>query len=196
MRLQAYRQVTALRWIAQPDLRRFRHLLLLLPLAAGACGAFDRSAPPTCPRIGILADAASLVKFRAGPGRDLTDVEHEAEILNVDRTCELRDKGAAVEVVLTIQMAAARGPAAPEAATVPLPYFVAVVERASQRIVGRESIAGQIDLPPGRRRAGVGEEITERIPLGAGRSPADYEILVGLELTQEQLEYNRRRRGY
>jgi hypothetical protein len=167
-----------------------------LPLAIGACGAFDRSPPPVCPRIGILADAASMVKFRPGQGRDLTDVEHEAEILSVDRTCELRDKGAAVEVVITVQMAASRGPAAPEATTIALPYFVAVVERASQRIVGRESIAGQVELPPGRRRAGVGEEITERIPLSAGRSPADYEILVGLQLTEEQLEYNRRRRGY
>ncbi|WP_162915093.1 hypothetical protein [Desertibaculum subflavum] len=158
---------------------------------------FDRSAPPPCPRIGILADAATLVKFRPGKGRDLTDVEHEAEVFSVDRTCELRDKGAAVEVVVTIQMAASRGPAAPEAATtIALPYFVAVVERASQRIVARESIPGQVELPPGRRRAGVGEEITERIPLAAGRSPADYEILVGLELTEEQLEYNRRRRGY
>ncbi len=197
MRLQAYRQVTALRRIPQPGLRRLRSCFLLLPLAVGACGMFDRSAPPPCPRIGILADAATLVKFRPGKGRDLTDVEHEAEVFSVDRTCELRDKGAAVEVVVTIQMAASRGPAAPEAATtIALPYFVAVVERASQRIVARESIPGQVELPPGRRRAGVGEEITERIPLAAGRSPADYEILVGLELTEEQLEYNRRRRGY
>jgi hypothetical protein len=196
LRLQAYREVTALRRNAQPDLRRLRHLVLLLPLAAGACGMFDRSPPPVCPRIGILSDAASLVKFRPGDGRDLTDVEHEAEILGVDRTCEMRDGGKAVDVAVTVQMAAARGPAAPEATTIPLPYFIAVVERASQRIVAREAIAGQIELTPGRRRAGVGEEIIERIPLGAGRSPADYEILVGLELTEEQLRYNRRRRGY
>lgn len=157
---------------------------------------FDRSPPPACPRIGILADAATVVKFRPGPGRDLTDVEHEAEILNVDRTCELTDGGTAANVIVTIQMAASRGPAAPETTTIALPYFLAVVERATQRIVAKESIAGQVELTPGRRRAGVGEEITERIPLGAGRSAADYEILVGLELTEEQLEYNRRRRGY
>ena len=177
-------------------MRRLRRLVLALPLLAAGCGAFDRSPPPACPRIGILSDAATLVKFRPGPGRDLTDVEHEAEILNVDRTCELRDKGTAVEVAVTIQFAASRGPAAPEATTIPLPYFVAVVERATQRIIAREAIPGQIELPPGRRRAGVGEEITERIPLSTGRSPADYEILVGLELTEEQLQYNRRRRGY
>ena len=196
MRLQAYRQVSALRRNTQPGLKRLGHLALLLPLAVAACGMFERSAPPVCPRIGILSDAATLVKFRPGQGRDLTDVEHEAEILSVDRTCELRDRGAAVDVTVTIQMAAARGPAAPEQTTIALPYFVAVVERATQRIVAREAIAGQVELPPGRRRAGVGEEIIERIPLSAGRSPADYEILVGLELSEEQLQYNRRRRGY
>ena len=40
----------------------------------------------------------------------------------------------------------------------------------------------------------VEEEIEEIIPLAAGLDGASYEILVGFELTGDQLEYNRRRR--
>ena len=46
---------------------------------------------------------------------------------------------------------------------------------------------------PTQRRAGVVEEIEELIPLPAGLSGADFEILVGLELTADQLEFNRSR---
>lgn len=157
---------------------------------------FDKSPPPPCLRVGILGDAATVVKFRPGEGRDLTDVEHQAEILNVSRTCEIRDKGTAVEAALVIEMAASRGPAAPEAAQIQLPFFIAVVERATQRIISRENIDGKVDIPPGRRRAGSREEITERIPLGTGKAASDYEILIGFDLNAEQLDYNRRQRGF
>ncbi len=167
-----------------------------LALSLAGCGAFDREPPPPCPRVGILGDAATVVKFRSGDGRDLTDVEHQAEILNISRSCELQAKGSAVETLLVIEMAASRGPAAPELAQIPLPFFVAVVERATQRIIARETIDGRVDILPGSRRAGSREEIAERIPLPPGKSAVDYEILVGFDLTADQLDYNRRQRGF
>jgi len=60
----------------------------------------------------------------------------------------------------------------------------------------REAIAASVDIPAGRRRAGAREELLERIPLGAGKSGSDYEILVGFDLTPDQLAYNRKQRGY
>jgi hypothetical protein len=170
--------------------------LVALALTLAGCGMFDRGPPPPCPRFGILGEAATVVKFRPGEGRDLTDVEHQAEILNVSRSCETGSKGAVVEAALVIEMAAARGPAAPEAAQIQLPFFIAVVERTTQRIVSRENVDGRVDIPPGRRRAGSREEITQRIPLPGGKGAADYEILVGFNLTAEQLDYNRRQRGF
>lgn len=167
-----------------------------LGLTLAGCGAFDRAPPPPCPRVGILGDAATVVKFRAGDGRDLTDVEHQGEILNVSRSCEVQAKGSAVETLVVIEMAASRGPAAPETAQIQLPFFVAVVERATQRIIARDAIDGRVDILPGSRRAGSREEITERIPLPAGKTAVDYEILVGFDLTADQLEYNRRQRGF
>jgi hypothetical protein len=36
------------------------------------------------------------------------------------------------------------------------------------------------------------EELQQRIPLPKGGSAADYRIIVGLQLTKDELEYNRK----
>ena len=65
-------------------------------LAAGlaGCSAYeyvtDKISDPivlSCPEYLVIADAASLVRFRDGPGRDLIDVDFETEIIRVQLAC-------------------------------------------------------------------------------------------------------------
>src|SRR5277367_6532213 len=58
---------------------RFRFALLLAVLAPvlGGCGLLFPPDKPTCPRVSIPADADRLTRFRAGAGRDLTDVRFQ-----------------------------------------------------------------------------------------------------------------------
>jgi hypothetical protein len=182
-----------------PPVRRagFRAAVALAAVAflLAGCGLFGKSEKkPPCPRVSILADTAQLAKFRPGEGRDLTDVEYEAEIVGFGGNCEFTDRGSTVETVLTVRIVAARGPAL-AGPSVTVPFFVAIADR-NQRIIAKEVFDSPIAFAPGQRRVGVAEEVVQRIPIAAGWRSTDYEILLGLQLSAEQLDYNRRRRGF
>ena len=58
-------------------------ILAVAALVAG-CPVLELDKPPFyCPTINILADAASVTRFRDGPGRDIIDVAHEGEIRDI-----------------------------------------------------------------------------------------------------------------
>ncbi len=167
-------------------------------LLLGGCGMFSKKSdepPQPCPRVGILGDAQKSVQFRAGPGRDLTDVAFELELLDFNGGCKFVDKNAAVVVTFTLQVAGTRGPAAGDLRELRVPYFVAVVDK-QQNILSRDAFAARVPMPPGRRRVAVGEELEQRIPLPVSRTTRDVEVLIGLELNNEQLDFNRKQRGF
>ena len=165
---------------------------LALAGLVGACDILpDRTPPPPCPRVRMLADTANLVDYR-GPGRDLTDVAFEAEIAGVDAVCDYNKARTEVTVTTKISLVGTRGPATPGAAALEVPFYVAITD-VSENIIAKETFGSKMDFQQSRRRVGVVEEITQTIPL-AGRRPAEYEILVGLQLTADQLEFNRKAR--
>lgn len=135
-------------------------------------------------------DAARVTVYRPGDGRDLIDVMHDGTFGDITLECHER-KGRMI-VTLTLDLVAVRGPASPGPTAV-LPYFVAIADRA-QSVLAKEVFDSEVTFAPGRRRAGSREEVEEIIPLGEGRVGADYEILVGFQLTKDQLKQNRRRR--
>jgi len=171
-------------------------IVALTSILLAGCGLFDRSVPPPCPRVSILGDAAQMVVFRPGPGRDLTDVEYEGEISNVQPKCEYIKKNTVIDMTVTLELIATRGPAAATGKPGHLPFFVSVIERGTSRILGKATFDSALEFLPGKRRAGSSEEIAQTIPLGPGKTGVDYEILVGFQLTEEQLQYNRKQRGF
>jgi hypothetical protein len=179
-------------------LRPVALLALLLLAGCGSGGWFSKKevGPAlVCPRLGILGDAQKSVQFRPGPGRDLTDVTHEIELPDFNGGCKFTEKNATVVVTFTLQVAATRGPAAGDMREVMVPYFIAVVDK-QQNVLSRDGFNARVPMQPGRRRIVVGEELEQVIPLPAGRTTRDIEILIGLQLDSEQLEFNRKQRGF
>lgn len=176
----------------------FWSIALLFSVAAGlsACGSLnflDDTPLPPCPQVRLLGDANKLTQFRQGPGRDPTDVAFEVEIVGIDGVCEFKDTNTTVTVTTTIGIAATRGPASQGDVATNAAYFVAVVDNTGQ-VLAKEVFDSRLDLPAGRRRTGVAEETAQRIPLGT-RKTSEVEILVGLQLNEDQLRFNRERRG-
>jgi hypothetical protein len=64
---------------------------------------------PPCPQIRIDSNTASLTKFKPGEGRDISDVEYQAEIVSFEGTCKFDDDG--VEAVMDVDMMISGGPA-------------------------------------------------------------------------------------
>jgi hypothetical protein len=162
---------------------------LALALLLSSCSWFRKEPPPACPRLGIVADTADLIRYRPGGGHDITDQLFSAQIGNVTGDCRV-DKASA-NVDMKVSIVGERGAAltAPQA---DVEYFVAVTGPGDQ-ILAKETFRTRLDFA-GRNRTGVAEELAQRIPLPEGSDPGAYHILVGFQLTPEELADNRRRR--
>ncbi len=163
---------------------------LAAALALAGCSLVEPpKPPPPCPRIAAVADAAKLTRF-AGESRDLTDVLYEAEIIDFVGSCAYDDEG--VDVATRVRFIASRGPA-DQAHRADFRYFVAVATR-DKRIIGRQVFDSAIEFPGNQTRAGVVEELEQRIPLDAEGTGENYIIYVGFELSPDEVEFNRRQR--
>jgi len=172
-----------LRPLGRPLLRRLPLALAGLGLLAG-CAGEPETRP--CPRAVVLNDAAKQVRFN-GQGRDLTDVLFEASISTGRLVCEYDEN--VLDVDLQVEVIASRGPANSDRLA-NITYFVAV-SQTDQTVLARESFDIAIPFPGNRTRVSGLEEIGQVITLPAGQDGGDYLIYVGLELTHEEIEYNR-----
>ena len=160
-----------------------------IALFVASCGAFDKKPPQPCPAVTVLKDAAQMVRYRPGAGRDLIDIMEQAKFSRIEHKCEY--KGDRIIVDLNIDIIIERGPAA-ESNVIALPYFIAVID-AQQQILAKQVFEKPVTLPADRRRIGIREETEQTIPLRGSESGASYEILVGFQLNREELDANRRR---
>lgn len=165
-------------------------LLAAAGMLLSACAFFSPQEAKVCPRVSLLNEAVTMTRYKDGPGRDLIDVLYEAKVHDVNWTCKFLDNRMRVEAAIDI--VAQRGPAS-KGGNAQVPFFVAIIDSA-QKIVAKKTFSSEVEFRGGRRRAGVREEIEQTVFLKKGESGTDYEIIVGLQLTEQQLKQNRGRR--
>ena len=161
---------------------------MLFPVLLAACTATDE-APPVCPPAIVIKDAERLVKFE-GAGRDLTDVLFELDINEARLVCEYDDD--VIESAVGIRFIAARGPKDQERLA-SFRYFVAVAT-SDRQILAREEFDLTIPFEGNRTRVVALEEVFPNIPLRPGTDGEDYLVYIGIQLTPEELKYNRANR--
>ena len=163
---------------------------LALLLLAG-CNAGELRFAPTCPQLTLLAEGADLTRF-AGAGRDVTDRVLEARITGVEAACS-GGRGGDVVARIKIQADIARGPAA-QGRAAQVPYFVAVMQ--GDAVLERREFVLATNFPANVNAQRVsGGDLELRFPKAGDSGAAQYRIIVSLQLTQEELEYNRRGTG-
>jgi len=171
---------------------RLRLVLVLGALAALLAGCAGPADIRSCPRTSILGVASEVDVHRPGGGNDLTDLMFRIEISGI--TVECRPTKERVATTLSIALAAERGPAGRDNSAW-VSYFVSIVERGTERILDKQTHRGRIPFEPDQRRSVVMEEWDQVIPLPKGKMGKDYEIIVGLNLSPEELDAARRRRS-
>jgi len=158
-------------------------------LVLAGCGAILDDPPGPCPVATQVQDASRLTRFKEGSG-DLSDVLFEVGIDNVAYACEY-DGDEAVDMVVTLTMVAAEGPANTENAAT-YHYFVAVATT-DRQILAREDFAITVPFEGNTTRVKVTETVEPRIPLQPNETGANYRVFVGLAVTEAELQYNRTR---
>jgi len=165
-----------------------------LALTVAGCGWWSGETAETvrqrgCPDAGILVDADRLVEYRAGTGRDITDVAYRWELLDAVSDCSYDDNMINVDYALSLAVSA--GPAADRALVV-APIFVAVT-RAGESILQKTTFEAEVEFERGRREA-VYTRTFEGLEFDVGEDNGSiYEIVIGFQLTPQQVQENRSR---
>ncbi len=201
--MQTHCKETVLRRHAFEDLimsRIFSALILLPLLGLAACETpelsfLKKDVLLQCPDYFILEDAAALTKYRDGPGRDITDVEHRAQIGEMELACttdvdhETNSGNMTIEVSPII--AAEMGPAN-QSETATLPYFVVVTDP-NKKILYREELSVDVSFKQNKTQIIFKAPPTAiEIPITPTIRNRYYRIYSGFELTREQVEHNRK----
>ncbi len=166
--------------------------VVFLGLVLAGCTVFDTGPQLPCPRAVVLSEAAEMVEFRPGPGRDLTDVLYTGEVVGMSSTCEYDNDGYVdSDVLLTVALT--RGPAA-EGNIGRFTYFIAITNPAD-KIIAKQVFPVEVEYPGFGPRVAVQEEVSQRIHYAPNADARYYRIIIGFQLTQDQLEFLRRSRG-
>lgn len=147
--------------------------------------------PGPCPNALALYDAHRLVELN---GDDLLyeNVGFTAEILNVVGRCRYTDaRISPIDMQVGVRMAFGRGPAA--VGTEKTYQLFVAVTRTDSVVIERQVFPVTVRFERGQERVELVEEFDPiTIPRAtATTSGSNFEVLLGFELTEEQLQFNR-----
>ncbi|MEP0709266.1 hypothetical protein [Parvibaculum sp.] len=142
-----------------------------------------------CPAVGVL-EGTDHVTLVTGAGTDLTDIVAKAEIGKVVSSCKYNIDESTITVDLAFDGLAELGPAA-TSRELTLKTFVAVTRRFNA-FDKKQVYEVPVTFEAGRRQVGFVKTVEGTIlPYGGTADGRIYQILIGFQLTPDQLEYNR-----
>ncbi len=170
--------------------------LLLLGMSTMMLGACTSERMlQRCPAVAVLAEASSLTEFT--PGAALAP---ESEIYRIDARrlttdCVLDEDKRIAESSLDFTLRARRA-AGGAAAQYTVPYFVAV-NGPDGKVTQKKSYSTTISFAAGETVKDISENVrSTMVKVAPERMAFDYQILVGLQLSKAQLDYNRKMNRY
>ena len=167
-------------------------LATLLAAAALSGCASDPPLAGTCPATGFVAGLERATVFAPGGGTEPSDIAWSARMGRLDAACELETGGATVAARFAID--AERGPAGGDGAA--RPYWFVAIAAPGGEILAKEVFSSEIPFEGGRSRAAREEEVAPFLPARRGGLDfAGYRVLIGFQLTPEQVERNRAERA-
>ncbi len=167
-------------------------------LTLSACESVPLFSEPiilNCPDYFIVEDAASRTAFRPGPGRDIVDIEDKAKIGTVDLACisdvKKETNSGILELIVRPVFGVERGAADTDLKTT-LPYFISITDP-DKNILFRHGASFDVSFLGNKTRLVAVAPITRiEVPITPQRRERYYRIYVGIELTHDQLAYNRK----
>ena len=140
------------------------------------------AAAPACPHLGLLADTNRLTEFDG-----TTSAQFKATLGGEASQCVV--KGKVIHLRLKFKVT---GTIADNAKhdTRKVPYFVAVMQ--GSQVLAKQVYSVDVPFAGSARTVSVEERINRvDIPIGKGWTSDDYEVMIGFQLTRDQVDYNR-----
>ncbi len=177
---------------------------LVLVLALAGCTMYQNleekfigKALP-CPRVSILADAATITRFKEGVGRNLIDVDFKGALTDFKGSCGYDiddDTGSGtLSMDLAVVMDLERGPANRDR-EIGFEYFISVTD-SSKKVLNKERFNVKVAFPGNQTVLKWSEDpddpVILTIPLKAGERGKNFSIFLGFQLSPEEYQYNQR----
>lgn len=162
----------------------------MLALLAGCSwfGGGETRNKLTCPATEIAPDLDALTVLRPGGGTSTDDIRFGVKLVAVNSNCESEKVGLRTDTRMTFMVARND----PDLRQGEFTYFVAVAD-ARRNILAKQNFTLRVEFAQHQNEMRVFDDISEHLPVSNLSNGADYAIIVGLQLTPEQLELNRKR---
>jgi hypothetical protein len=161
-------------------------------LLLGGCSLFGIT-PGThkvCPAAAILVDTSSMTAFRQDLADDPAGMLYAVDLSGVKTDCSFDKREGETHSSLDLSFRATRAPNG-DAANYSVPYYVAVIQ--GDRIISKSQFTAQFGFAPGASSMHFTDRVgAVEVRLENGKHPYDYEILVGLQLTPAERDYNKK----
>jgi hypothetical protein len=168
--------------------------LLAAVLLLGGCGS-DAPKIPQCPSAGILAPVSTLTTFKEGKRDDPTGELYVVGLVGVHTNCDLDADNGTTDSTLEVNFKAKRGAATSGTQNYRVPYFVAV--ELDGKILAKRDMWVNFGFAPGATETSFVDNVSSIVVnLENGKHPYDYELISGLQLTHDQLDYNKKMSRY
>ncbi|MBV9332202.1 MAG: hypothetical protein JOZ55_11675 [Alphaproteobacteria bacterium] len=169
-------------------------LLVLAWTGVGLAACSTDSKPQSCPSAAILAPAATLTAFRPDKPNDPLGELYTAGLTNVRTSCVLDVDNGTTDSSLSLTFRAKRA-AGGDALSYRIPYFVAV--SLDGKVLTKRTFWINFAFDKDSKQTEFTDTVASTVVnLENGKKPYEYELVVGLQLTHDQLEYNKRMSRY
>ena len=171
-------------------------------LTLAACTAYEfvfgKDPQPPCPEVEVLPEVSMLTRFRDGPGRDIIDELYTGKIADIGMICEhdidedtlTGDLAMGIAVVVKAERGAANTDRRAR-----FDYFVGITDVA-RKIINKKTFDLPVAFPGIFTRITVTDDPVEmQIALKKGRTGRDFRVVVGFQLSREDMKFNQRRRA-
>ena len=164
---------------------RFIIQILFIGLTFGCMSSSNETA--YCPQVGIVSDLDRLTEIDTRDLGSTTSILFSSRIQRLGVACKVSSDGVTVSTVMEL-FSKLSGYDTP--ADVHLSYLVATVDP-NGRILAKEIYQTKIGFSDGMETARKKEEVVVFIPSRVKSNLRGYKILIGFELTESQLQYNK-----
>lgn len=156
----------------------------LLAVVLSSCGVTaDQRA---CPAVEVISSLNRQVQMREGGGRDQNDVAFVARIGDVRSRCTYSESNVTTDLAVTI--VGQRGPAGARLPSAEVTYFVAVVD-GERHIITKQNFSDRLVFNE-KGQARITDDLQEKLPTNPLKSASDHSVVVGFQLTPEQINLN------
>jgi len=163
----------------------------LLALAGCSSSSFGgRGNTYTCPQAQIVPDLQTLVQFPPGANvqnQNTQTILSAGRINSVTTSCD-REGDTGIVSSLAVEFTGLR--TQPAVAHLNLPYFIAVAD-SDGNILGKQQYTAGMDFKPDTPVGRSVDNVTVHLPLKNAQLGNVYTLVLGFQLSQAQLNYNR-----